>query len=136
MRGLKPKTDVKEQFVPQSQMQANLTQELKQDYTPEEAKRDATTLWLLRLLKDPGIDLLKLQTDLLGEQVLGYYDHKKKELFVRSDEAQLSPLARETLAHEYTHSLQDQYYDLGKLRPDHMENDRGTAVLSLIEGDA
>ncbi|MFL5731981.1 MAG: hypothetical protein ACJ78Q_02175 [Chloroflexia bacterium] len=136
LRGLDPKTDVVEKFVPGAQMQANLTDELKQDYTPEESKRDTTTFWLLRLLKDPNTDLLKLQQDLLGEQVLGYYDHKKKELFVRSDDPQLSPLARETLAHEYTHSLQDQYYDLGKLRPDHMENDRGTAVLSLVEGDA
>jgi hypothetical protein len=136
MRGLQPKAHVPEKFVPQSVLKANLTDQIKADYKPEDARRDATTLWLLRLLNDPSIDLRQLQIDLLGEQVLGYYDRKKKELYVRSDQAQLSPLSRETLAHEYTHSLQDQYYDLHKLTPDKIENDRGTAVLSLIEGDA
>jgi hypothetical protein len=136
LRGLQPKEDVPEMFIPQAQMKANLSAEIDQDYKPEEARQDATALWLMRLLKDPSIDLRQIQKDLLGEQVLGYYDHKKNELFVRSDEQQLSPLARETLAHEFTHSLQDQYYDLDKLRPDKIDNDRGTAVLSLIEGDA
>lgn len=136
IRGLAPKSDVKEQFITDSQMRSNLTQEVNQDYSRDEAKRDATTLWLLRLLDDPSIDLYQFQIDLLGEQVLGYYDHKKKDLFVRNDNAQLSPLARETLAHEFTHSLQDQYYDLAKIRPDKVENDKGNAVLTLVEGDA
>lgn len=136
VRGLEPKSDVKEQFITNAQMSANLTQEIKDEYSREEARRDATTLWLLRLVDDPSIDLYQLQIDLLGEQVLGYYDNEKKELFVRSDQTELSPLTRGTLAHEYVHSLQDQYFDLSKIRPDEIENDSGTAVLALVEGDA
>jgi hypothetical protein len=136
VRGLQPKMDVPEQFITQEQMRTNLAAEVAQDYSHEEARRDATTLWLLRLMDDPTTDLYQLQIDLLGEQVLGYYDHKKDELFVRSDQATLSPLTRVTLAHEFTHSLQDQYYDLGKIRPDKIESDRGNAVLALVEGDA
>ena len=136
MRGLKPKKDVPETFLPQDKLRENLTEEVNTEYKPDEAKRDAVELWLLRLLDDPSIDLRKLQTDLLGEQVLGYYDQKKKDLFVRSDEPSLSPLARETLVHEFTHSLQDQYYDLEKLRPEKIAGDLGAAILALVEGDA
>ncbi len=136
IRGLTPKADVAEQFITDAQMRSNLTEQVKEDYSRDEAKRDSTTLWLLRLMDSPTIDLYQLQIDLLGEQVLGYYDQKKKDLFVRSDQSQLSPLARETLAHEFTHSLQDQYYNLSKLRPDKIENDKGNAVLTLVEGDA
>jgi hypothetical protein len=136
LRGLKPKQDVPEHFAPPQELSAELSKEIDDEYKPDEARRDAMELWLLRLLSDPTIDLIKLQKDLLGEQVLGFYDPKKDELFVRSGSATLSSEARMTLAHEFTHSLQDQYYDLEKLRPKEIENDRGTAVLSVVEGDA
>ena len=136
IRGLDPKSDVKAEFIPSDQMKTNLAAEINTEYPVDEARRDATSLWLLRLIDDPTIDLHKLQIDLLGEQVLGYYDPKKKELFVLSNQPSLSALSRMTLAHEYTHSLQDQYYDLQKVRPDHVDNDRGTAATALIEGDA
>lgn len=136
IRGLAPREDVPEEFLSQEQLKTNLTAEIKKEYTPEESARDAKTLWLLRLIGDPSLDLLQLQIDLLGEQVLGYYDPEKDELFVRSDPGGLSPNARMTLAHEFVHSLQDQYYDLEKLRPEEIENDRGTAILALVEGDA
>ena len=136
-RGLQPKRPVPATFLTPAQMKANLQKEVETDYTPEEAKRDANTLWLLRLIPDPKLDLRQLQIDLLGEQVIGYYSQKTKELFVKSDSATLSPLSRETLAHEFTHSLQDQYYDLQKLQPEKgQENDQGNAVLSVVEGDA
>src|SRR5206468_3114024 len=72
-----------------------------------------------------------------SEQVLGYYDPHTKELYVRNDQQPLNPEAQETLAHEFVHSLQDEYYDLEKIRPsDRHDNDRDTAATALIEGDA
>jgi hypothetical protein len=58
------------------------------------------------------------------------YVPEDKRVFVRG--AQLTAYVRTTLAHELTHVLQDQYFDLVKLRdvPD------STAVTALIEGDA
>jgi len=42
-----------------------------------------------------------------------------------------------TLAHEYTHALQDQHYDLQKLLPSKStDDDRDFGVRSLVEGDA
>ena len=137
LRGLQPKRDVPEHFVSSAQIATNLKQEINDEYTPDEARRDALELWLLRLIPDRTVDLYQIQIDLLGEQVLGYYDPKTKELFVRNDQQPLGAEGQETLAHEFVHSLQDEYYDLQKLRPANSHsNDRDTAVTSLIEGDA
>ncbi len=137
VRGLKPKTDVPEYFVSSEQIKENLKQEIAQDYPRDQARRDTLELWLMRFIDDQSLDLLQVQVDLLGEQVLGYYDQDKKDLFVRNDQQPLSPLAQETLAHEFVHSLQDEYYDLKKLTPRNSHNgDRDSAVTSLIEGDA
>lgn len=137
LRGLKPKTDVPEHFVTPVQIKTNLKQEVADEYPPAEARQDVLELWLLRLIDDRALDLAQLQVDLLGEQVLGYYDPEKNELFVRNDQQPLGVEAQETLAHEFVHSLQDEYYNLEKLRPKHAhDNDRSTAVTALIEGDA
>ncbi|MDQ2807643.1 MAG: hypothetical protein M3Z04_12155 [Chloroflexota bacterium] len=137
LRGLQPKRDVPEHFVSSAQIATNLKKEINDDYSPAEGRRDALELWLLRLIPDRTVDLYQIQIDLLGEQVLGYYDPKTKELFIRSDQQPLGAEAQDTLAHEFVHSLQDEYYDLQKLRPDNSHNnDRDTAVTSLIEGDA
>ena len=137
VRGLTPKTDVPEHFITAAEMQDDLKQQIADEYPPNEARQDALELWLLRLIDDPALDLAQLQIDLLGEQVIGYYDTKQKELFVRNDEQPLGPEAQETLAHEFVHSLQDEYYDLEKLRPEHShDSDRNAAATALIEGDA
>ena len=136
-RGLQPKGKIPEHFISSTQMNADLKAQIDEDYSPQEGHQDAFELWLMRLMSDRTVDLYQTQIDLLGEQVLGYYDPKQKGLFVRSDQQPLDPLARETLAHEYTHVLQDQYYDLQKMRPPHAHNsDRDTAITGLIEGDA
>lgn len=137
VRGLKPTTNVPETFLTQSQMRDNLLKGLQEDYTRQEAKDDAGELWLLRLVSDRSIDLYQLQADLLSEQVLGYYDPKKKDLFVLSTSSNLTPSARQTLAHEYTHALQDQRFDLQKLLPERSkDDDRSLAVQALVEGDS
>jgi hypothetical protein len=136
MRGLKAKRAVPEHFVSKEQMAYDLTQQTLKGYSKEEAKRDAMRLWLLMFIDDPTTDFLQMEVDFSSEQVLGYYDRDTKELFVRSDEATLSPASRETLAHEFTHSLQDQYHNLAKVMPENMENDQAMAVKAIIEGDA
>ena len=137
LRGLQPLKRVPEQFITQQQLNENLKKDLAEDYSPEEARRDALALWLLRLVDDRSIDLYQLNIDLLTEQVAGYYDPKKDELFVLGNQQSLSPLARQTLAHEFVHALQDQHYDLEKLLPDKTDDDdRSMAVRALVEGDA
>jgi hypothetical protein len=137
LRGLKPLKDVPEAFISEDQLRQNLTKDMQANYSEKQGKQDASALWLMRLIDDPNLDLYQLQIDLQTEQVAGYYDQDKKELFVRNDGQQLSPLAQQTLAHEYTHALQDQHYDLKKLLPDkNTDGDRDTGIRSLVEGDA
>lgn len=137
LRGLKPLKDVPEAFITEDQLRENLTKDMATEYPKKEARQDASELWLLRLINDPKLDLYQLYIDLQTEQVAGYYDQKKDELFVRSDGGKLSPLSRQTLAHEFTHALQDQHFDLEKLLPEDTKDDDGSlAVRSLIEGDA
>jgi hypothetical protein len=137
VRGLEPTGPVPSQIIDHDQLRANLQKQLETSYSQAEADQDTLELWLFRLVNDRSLDLYQLQLDLLTEQVIGYYDNDAKELFVISDTAGLPPLAQYTMSHEYTHALQDQHYDLGKMRPeDSHDADRDEAVTSLIEGDA
>jgi hypothetical protein len=79
------------------------------------------------------VDLFKESNDLKGGGSLAYYDPKAKKIRVRGTE--LTPAVRVTLAHEMTHVLQDQYFDLGRLTRIKSEGER-TALRSVVEGDA
>jgi hypothetical protein len=128
---------VPETFLTEDELRANLTKEMATDYPRDEAAQDAKELWLMRLSDDPNLDLYQLYIDLQTEQVLGYYDQIKKELFVRNDGDTLTPSARQTLAHEFVHALQDQHFDLEKMLPSETTDDDGAlAIRALVEGDA
>jgi hypothetical protein len=137
IRGLELKQDVPAAIITRDELRDDLAAQLEEDYSPEEAERDARVLWLLRLIEDPDLDLYAFQLDLLSEQVVGYYDPEEDRLVLVSDADGLSGLAELTMSHELTHALQDQYYDLESLRPEESDNlDRDAAVTALIEGDA
>lgn len=95
-----------------------------------------------RLLK--AFDLLPadaslsdLYIELLGSQVAGLYNPDDKKLYVVSKSGGLGVTEKSTFAHEFTHALQDQNFDLGKLKLDEIgQSDRSFARLSLVEGDA
>ncbi len=77
----------------------------------------------------------------LTKQVLGLYEPSQHALYVRSDNNEALGIRRDAIAHEYTHALQDQYFNLVKLQPDqskitYRNSDRVTAVHALTEGDA
>lgn len=79
-------------------------------------------------------DLAKLLDSQADEAVGGFYDPETKQLFVRA--AKLTPFAQTVVAHELTHALDDQYFDLGKLQQRARNSDQAEAIRSLIEGDA
>jgi len=66
--------------------------------------------------------------------ILGFYLPGRDELVVRATSA--TPFARGVLAHELTHALQDQHFDLSALQRRGTDNDRAAAVAALYEGDA
>jgi len=88
-----------------------------------------------------GTDLPRLLRRIQAESVLGFYlpgRAPKGRLYVRSSRG-LDPYARVILAHEFTHALTDQHYDL--TRSDRLaaaigRDDEETAYSALAEGDA
>lgn len=66
--------------------------------------------------------------------VLGFYVPGRDELVVRAVRA--TPFARGVLAHELTHALQDQHFDLQAVQRRATDADRFQGVASLYEGDA
>jgi hypothetical protein len=85
-----------------------------------------------------GSSIRELTLDLLAGQVAGYYSPDRDELFVVSRTGQtVGVVERVTYAHEFTHQLQDQNFDLGSLDTTAVDqSDRALAQLALIEGDA
>ena len=80
---------------------------------------------------------MELLTGVLGENVLGYFDPEKEELYVVQDVPGLEPIDVITIAHEYVHGLQQQQFDIHTIRESVKGNsDRARAVSALLEGDA
>jgi hypothetical protein len=79
------------------------------------------------------VDLYQQTQDLQSGGTLAYYDPKTKKIRVRGTD--MTPGVRVTLAHEMTHVLQDQYFDLGRLEKTKDDGER-TAFRAVVEGDA
>ncbi len=123
------------EIISRTELAEELQQLFDEQYPPEERERDNISLRALGLL-DPDQDVAELQLELLGDQVLGFYDRVEKRMVVVSDTG-VDVEARITYAHEYTHALQDEAFGLDSLETDAVgEDDRGLARISLIEGDA
>jgi len=71
-----------------------------------------------------------------SSNIAGYYDPQSKHLYVVSDLENLNAEDKATVAHEYTHALQDQQFDLGKYQSRMLTTDMRLAMMALPEGDA
>jgi hypothetical protein len=81
-----------------------------------------------------SVNLVGAQTALDTGSVQAYYDDVKKDIVIRG--ANLSPGTKVTLAHELTHVLQDQHFNLVKLDDGSSTADEEFAVTAIEEGDA
>ena len=135
IRGL-PAADIgPPEIITRAELADELEQLFEEDYPPEDQERDNVALRALGLL-EPGQDVAELQLQLLGDQVLGFYDDVERRMVVVSD-AGLDAEAKLTYAHEYTHALQDAAFGLDSLETDEVgEDDRALARTAMIEGDA
>jgi hypothetical protein len=132
-RGLTFKQPVKVEFLGSAQF----NKEVSVPQPTSKADRAAESL-AVRELRALGLvhgnpNLAASENSLNQSDVVGLYVDDKKTVFVRG--TALTPYVRITLAHELTHALQDQYFDLTKLRTGAAGGD-DTAVTALIEGDA
>ncbi|MBN2471583.1 MAG: hypothetical protein JXN59_12745, partial [Anaerolineae bacterium] len=117
---------------------AYLENMLDEDYPPERARDDALFYAAFDFMP-PETDLRQVQLDVLAEQIGGFYDPEIEAMFVISAQAELSAMNQILYAHEFTHALQDQYFDLETLVDEELEvahPDAALAALALVEGDA
>ncbi|MDH4116247.1 MAG: hypothetical protein OEX04_02445 [Acidimicrobiia bacterium] len=90
-------------------------------------------------LLDDETDLMSLYTDVLGEQVAGFYDTDTLEMVVPMRSEGFSALERSTIVHELTHALADQHFGIGDIYDELIDGERydeASAFQAVVEGDA
>lgn len=136
LRGLPIETEIDEVFLSREGLAERLPRDLAEDYPAAEAEGDARA-WAAFGLIPEGTDLLTLYTDLLAEQVAGFYDPQTDEMVVVGGD--FGALEELTYSHEVVHALQDQHLGLDELtdvEPNEIPDDAGVAMTALYEGDA
>lgn len=144
---------------PREKLGKVLVDEWEKEVTPEEFKLDEAT-WKVMNLIPQDFDLKSAYIKLLTEEVAAFYDPKTKTMhLIREpekplDEAKKKPAsllelimgrdegfdkaeAQSVIAHELTHALDDQHFDLDAMSQTVIEDDDATLALSaLMEGEA
>jgi hypothetical protein len=111
-----------------------LIKNLDEDTTPEELHASELTLKKLGLIPT-DMQLRPFIISLLTEQVAGYYDPKAQQFYL-ADWIDLDG-QKPVMAHELTHALQDQHYNLRRFdKWPKGDADAELAAHALIEGDA
>lgn len=136
LRGLQPRAEVTPEVLDDAGIKQITSDSFRRDNPPDVVAANERILKGLGLI-DEGASLEDLYLKMLGSQVAGLYDPETKKMYVVSKSGSLGPTEKTTFAHEYTHALQDQNFELSSFDLAEVgEGDRGFARLSLIEGDA
>jgi hypothetical protein len=108
------------------------------DLSPADRKQVAHEEAVFRALGLIGgkVDLLRAFATQQSSGTLAYYDPDHQEIIVRG--TTLDVAHRVTIAHELTHVLQDQHFDLRKLQTAAADSESGdpSALQAIVEGDA
>lgn len=105
---------------------------LDEEYPPERRADDEQVLTLLGLIPE-GSDLRELAGTIFGEEIAGFYDDRTKEMTLVEGSGE-GTAGEITLAHELTHALEDQHFDLDLEQA--AVDDEISAHAALIEGTA
>jgi hypothetical protein len=122
--------------VSNSQMDRRLLKNFRRT-TSRVADDRRTVAWRTIGVIGPDDDLYTAYRAFTTGQVVGYYDPETGDL-VYLGSGSLDFAERFTLAHELTHALDDQTFDLTRLDPltTHCMDERFQAALGLVEGSA
>jgi hypothetical protein len=131
------------------QAESMMEADMMRDYTDNQLAADAVA-GAVTGLYPAGLDLKAASLKLLKSQVAGFYDPHGKEMVLVEGGADLGiwnsaaqfmiqrdVVGEMLLAHELTHALQDQNFDLeSSLDKVKNDDDRGLALKCVAEGDA
>jgi hypothetical protein len=132
--GLPLRTPLKKSLRSRQEIRAHIIQEMNDDKDAAERYAGARSAEAFGLLPK-GFDLDSFMIDLLTEQIAGLYDPKAHEFYV----ADWIPVddQRMVMAHELTHALEDQHFQIEAWAKAARPNDDGElARESVLEGSA
>jgi hypothetical protein len=155
MRKLPFKHEVKRDVTAREALGDYIRKEIDQEQTPAEFRANELGMKALGLLPRE-LDLKATQIKLLTEQIAAFYDTRTKTMhLIREPEAKtkkgpsfLERLLGQTgrfdkdenkgiIAHELTHALADQNFDMEALQDAAKgDDDRSAALVALVEGEA
>lgn len=131
--GVRFKTPPRVEVRSREQVRDYVLKQLRDTANLREVTGQSEAYKLLGMIPDT-LDLPRLMTRLLEEQIVGFYDPETKVLYV----VQGSPRdeARVIVTHELVHALQDQYVNLDSIQKLTDDNDRQSAAQAVFEGQA
>ena len=132
--GLPLRTPLKKSLRSRQEIRAHIIQEMNDDKDAAERYAGARSAEAFGLLPK-GFDLDSYMIDLLTEQIAGLYDPRAHEFYV----ADWIPVddQRMVMAHELTHALEDQHFQIEAWAKAARPNDDGElARESVLEGSA
>ncbi|HEX4898703.1 MAG TPA: hypothetical protein VFV53_10135 [Candidatus Limnocylindrales bacterium] len=137
IRGLDAPDRIDPRVIDADELRANLEADFEKSNPAAQILIGERVYKALGLLPEDA-SLEQIYLDLQGSQVIGYYDPAVDELFIVSRSGSLGAIERVTYAHEFTHELQDEAFDLESLGLEDAfdEGDRALGILGLVEGDA
>lgn len=155
MRKISFKTEVKRDVTAREDLQAVLIKEIDEDMSPEEFRAGELGMKALGLIP-MGTNLKQVMVKVYSEEIAAFYDPKTKTMhLIKEPEAKLKKAPsflerlmgktggfdkdenKTVIAHELTHALADQNFDIDKMqkRVKH-DDDQDLALSALIEGEA
>ena len=132
--GLDLRSPLKKSLRSREEIRAHVIQEMNEDKNAAERYAGARSAEAFGLLPK-GFDLDSFMIDLLTEQIAGLYDPKTHEFYV----ADWIPIddQRRVMAHELTHALEDQHFQIEAWEKAARPNDDSElARESVLEGSA
>jgi hypothetical protein len=134
LTGLPIKSPLKKQIISRAEVEKYLSETLHAEMTAQEIHIQEATLQAFGLVSS-DFNLEKFLINFYTEQAAGFYDPHRKIMFIAD---WVEPdMQRLVLAHELTHALQDQNFDLERflkaVRPD---DDASNARQAMVEGHA
>ena len=116
------------------QLRHFLARRIKKSIRPEEIRADELALKMFGFVPQ-NFDLRQSTMDLLTEQAAAFYDYDEKRLFLMQGAS--VPSDTMTLAHELSHALADQHFNLEDFMDEKPSNDdENLAHSAVVEGEA
>lgn len=132
--GMPEKHPVAYAEISKRQLHQFLVKRIKKTLKPAELHADELSLKMFGLVPQ-DFDLKQSTIDLLTEQAAAFYDYQERRLFVLEGSSFTSE--QTTLAHELSHALADQNFDLSKYMDSSPGNDdENLAHTAVVEGEA